>query len=191
MGRRGPELPNEHRLGSKSNGMHIILYADFTSKAYQDFKFLIEFVEDVANTATLYFRYASSIGTDEPVSLQGYGIELSLKNTEYRVINEDNEKSGDVENQISEDEIHPLTETDIADLSLKATFVAKQVDDVWGFLTDLTGNFPSLASDLAKVELSDTDRVGLLEDASKFQPGRELASINGRMLSLVDFNPFG
>merc|ERR1712100_213334 len=189
----GVILPSEHRKGAVSASFHILVYADFTTKEYKNFHFIYE---NIANytyvNAEVMFRHSLSTansGNGDSVSLQGYGVEISLKNTEYLTVNE-NEDAPKGTSVDSSNEIETLKESEIADLSLQAAYTAKQVTDVWGFLSDLTGNFPSIANTLAKVELSEEDKLELVEPSKTYGNGRESITINGRNVNLYDINPF-
>ena len=115
--RNGVILPSEHRKGAVSASFHILVYADFTTKEYKNFHFIYE---NIANytyvNAEVMFRHSLSTansGNGDSVSLQGYGVEISLKNTEYLTVNE-NEDAPKGTSVDSSNEIETLKESEIA-----------------------------------------------------------------------------
>lgn len=79
------DFPNEHYRSIKSKPIRVTLYGDPLSPHFDGFRTILD-----TNVASIRLRYDfdNSQNHGTTVSLQGYGAELTLKNTEYRAVDD-------------------------------------------------------------------------------------------------------
>ena len=146
-----------------------ILYADITSPLFGQFHQTIS--KTARSGQTSYrIRYRPSISaSDKPLVVNGYGIELALKRTDYIVI--DDRDAGAAENTIEESEgateqpdvsldteeladLKPLSSKEVSGLGVKAASFVMASDDPFDALLKVSQDFPKHSSTIAKRNIS-------------------------------------
>ncbi|EGT33218.1 hypothetical protein CAEBREN_25473 [Caenorhabditis brenneri] len=81
-------LASDHILGNKDSKKAVILYGELGTTSFA------KAWDQLSKTQKngLIFRHFSKKVESTPVSLSGYGVELAIKNTEYKAVDESNEK---------------------------------------------------------------------------------------------------
>lgn len=137
-----------------------------------------------------------------PLTVSGYGVALSLKRTDYIVIDdrtEDNDAAGKTAEQDNtkdgKKDLKPLSQRELASLGLKAASYVMNADDSFDTLIDVSQDFPKHSAHIAAIEVSE-DVV--TEVAKNAQTGRmkglfsahaqNLVWINGQAVSMRDFD---
>ncbi|KAM0324560.1 hypothetical protein ACHAQA_007945 [Verticillium albo-atrum] len=155
-------LPFDRVLGT---GADAVLYADPASSSFGPFhSVLAERARNGEITYRLRYRRASG-ASQEPLPVNGYGVELALKRTDYIVIddreaqNDDSQKTIATEVVLDEEEevadLKPLSTSELSSLGLKAASFIMQSQDPWDSLLKLTQDFPKFSSSLATHEVSE------------------------------------
>ncbi|KAM0277523.1 hypothetical protein ACHAQH_005722 [Verticillium albo-atrum] len=155
-------LPFDRVLGT---GADAVLYADPASASFGDFhQSLAQRARNGEITYRLRYRRASD-SSQEPLPINGYGVELALKRTDYIVIDDrearddDSQKSIATEVVLDEEEevadLKPLSTSELAPLGLKAASFIMQSQNPWDALLKLTQDFPKFSSSLATHEVSE------------------------------------
>ncbi|KAK3348125.1 UDP-glucose:glycoprotein glucosyltransferase-domain-containing protein [Neurospora tetraspora] len=157
-------LPFDRRFGS--GPQEIVLYADITSPAFGKYH---EAAMELAQKgeASYRLRYKRSLGqSDDALSVNGYGVELTLKRTDYIVI-DDRDTGGDkAQKTIRSDselvldhdeevaDIKPLEKSELSPLAVKAASFIMQSDSPFDTLLKLTQDFPKYSTKLGKHNVS-------------------------------------
>lgn len=161
-------LPFDRRFGS---GPHeIVLYADITSPTFGKYH---EAAVQLAQKGEVSYRlrYKRSLGqSDDALSVNGYGVELTLKRTDYIVIDDrdtDADKAAgdgsqkviksselvlDEEEEVTD--IKPLEKSELSSLAVKAASFIIQSDSPFDTLLKLTQDFPKYSTKLGKHNVS-------------------------------------
>ncbi|RMZ89744.1 hypothetical protein DV736_g3034, partial [Chaetothyriales sp. CBS 134916] len=149
-------LPFDRVLGPNHGVPSSILYADISNPLFPEFHKVIS-ASAKAGESSYRLRYRRSPGEHKPLYLSGYGAELSLKRTDYIVIDDrDAPKSEDLNqaalkepSDAEELEIKPLTTSELANLGLNAASYIASSQDPLQALVQVTANFPKYSFFLA------------------------------------------
>lgn len=155
------DLPFDVALGS---GPSCILYADITSPSFGEFhKVLAQKSRNRECAYKLRHRRSSSAFL-EPLPVNGYGVELALKRTDYIVIDdrkaEDVAAQNDVASEIvlgeEEDvaDLKPLSTSELRTLGLRTGSFIMHSDSPFDTLLKLTQDFPKYSASLATRNIS-------------------------------------
>lgn len=179
---------------------NVILYADITSPTFAEFhktaRGLVERGE-----GTYRVRYKKSPAHPvEPLTVNGYGVELALKRTDYIVI-DDRQASESPSNSeaqkviLDEDEeitdIKPLEKSDLASLGLKAASFVLESDSPFETLLKLTQDFPKYSTSVAAHNVSEDFEAEHSANRMQMVPaGVNVLWMNGVQLSDRQIQPF-
>uniref|UniRef100_A0A3B4TAR0 UDP-glucose ceramide glucosyltransferase-like 1 n=1 Tax=Seriola dumerili TaxID=41447 RepID=A0A3B4TAR0_SERDU len=202
-GRPKPYLyKNDHTYPgvNKTDVPVVILYAEIGTKKFTSFH---KVLSEKAQEGTLVYVLRHFIADPKPqkMLLSGYGVELAIKSTEYKAVDDTKVKGQlvtyqtkshpDLEEQLVElrkhllestNDMAPLKVWEMQDLSFQAAarIVAVPKFDALKLMRDISQNFPSKAS-LFFQHLSET--IGV-------HPGDGELFINGLHIDLDTHNPF-
>ncbi|KAL0467835.1 UDP-glucose:glycoprotein glucosyltransferase domain-containing protein [Neurospora intermedia] len=200
-------LPFDRQFG---NGhQEIVLYADITSPAFGKYH---EAAMELARKgeASYRLRYKRSLGqSDDALAVNGYGVELTLKRTDYIVIDDrdtggdkaagdDSQKTikSDSELVLDDDEevadIKPLEKSELSPLAVKVASFVMQSESPFDTLLKLTQDFPKYSTKLGKHNVS---KEFLAEHEYNRQllvpPGANVLWMNGVQMVDRQVQPFG
>ncbi|AEO67685.1 glycosyltransferase family 24 protein [Thermothielavioides terrestris NRRL 8126] len=199
-------LPFDRKLGSGSRD--VILYADITSK---DFGAYHETAVNLARQGEGSYRLRYRRSPAHPVealSVSGYGVELTLKRTDYIVIDDrDTGAAGapadeaqkpitssdivlDEEEEITD--IKPLEKSELSLLGVKAASFIMQSESPFDTLLKLTQDFPKYSNSLGAHNVSAKFAAEYEENQKMLGPdGRNILWMNGVQLVDRQIQPFG
>ncbi|MDB5910597.1 MAG: hypothetical protein JWP34_4711, partial [Massilia sp.] len=136
----------------------VIMYADITSPAFAEFyKTARGLVERGEGTYRVRYK-RSSAHPVEPLTVNGYGVELALKRTDYIVIDDRQASESPSGNEaqkviLDEDEeitdLKPLEKSELSSLGLKAASFVLQSKSPFETLLKLTQDFPKYSTSVA------------------------------------------
>jgi UDP-glucose:glycoprotein glucosyltransferase len=154
-----PLLPFDRHFGN-ADTIPAVLYADITAPIFKPFHSLISTA--AKNGRVSYrIRHRPSKSPRKPLELNGFGVELALKRTDYIVIDDrkaDEGKESEKEFVKSADidladeevaDLKPLTSTEVEELGLKAASYVIGSEDPLDTLVKLTQDFPKYSSVIA------------------------------------------
>ncbi|GME70539.1 unnamed protein product [Ambrosiozyma monospora] len=169
------KLPFDRVIGNESNENIFVLYGDFESTDFKTFFYHL-YHDAVSGKLSFVWRYLPALENVEDEVLTGYGIDLTLKRTDYIAIDdrgftaeqqaklnfEKNEP--DTSNDFSEgnkefwndlkSDIQPIKQTEVSNLDIKLVdFVLNHSEDPkeqLELLKKLIQDFPKFSSDLAQ-----------------------------------------
>ncbi len=138
-----------------------VLYADILDPSFAHFHKILS--KSARESKTSYrVRYTpSKFASSRPLSVNGYGVELALKRTDYIVIDDretepSSERSGASESEQSErTDLRPLSKSDVAQLGLKTASFILDNPDPFRSLLDVVQDFPSYSSRIASNNISE------------------------------------
>ena len=160
------DLPFDHVLSLSPELPISTLYVDIDSPLFAHFHQTLS--ETARSGRTSYrIRYRPSTVSDKPLAVSGYGVELSLKRTDYIVI--DDRNSGDEETKaekstaadrvsLETDEVSdlkPLSSSELLGLGLKAGSFIMNSEDPFETLEKLSQDFPKHSHAISKLNYSD------------------------------------
>lgn len=199
-------MPFDRISGNSSHALPSILYADVTSPSFA--KFHKELQKTAAEGKTSYrVRHKPSANAKKsPLVVNGYGVSLQLKRTDYIVIDDraaeqgekaTTQKSLDAELHDDEDvsDLKPLSKDDISGLSLKAASFVMQSENSMDTLLRLIKDFPKYSSAIVAHNTSEAfikEQAYNLEELPGYfsSPGSQSIWINGVQIAARDINPF-
>ena len=124
----------------------------------------------------------------------GYGVEMAIKNMEYKAIDDDSSAdagAGAGESAAANDASPELKLKQIRDLGLQATQRVVRSDDPLQTMMDLSFDFPAIAAELSAVRVDEATAAAAAENAQKLSGGGSLVmSLNGEPLEMETVNVF-
>lgn len=190
--------------GSDWPGPQSVLYADVTSPLFAHFHETLK--STARNGQTSYrIRYRPSIiGSTKPLVVNGYGVELALKRTDYIVIDDraatdENPGDGssviDGEELVREDEelkdLKPLSSTDLLGLGLKAASFITASEDPFETLVKVSQDFPKHSHLMAKQNISEEFLAEHRKNRDVLLPsGYNIIFMNGQQIEARQMDAF-
>jgi UDP-glucose:glycoprotein glucosyltransferase len=193
-------LPFDRILGSEAEAPPSILYADITHPLFGQFH------ETVSRTAregkcSYRIRYRPST-VPRPLYLNGYGVELALKRTDYIVL--DDRKPGQINDErqqpISDEDLSgedsadlkPLTTSELSPLSLDTASFVMSGEDPLDTLLKVSADFPRYSAIIAGRDASEDFLSEFRGNRAVFLPqGYSIIWINGVQVDPRSMNAFG
>lgn len=136
-----------------------ILYADITSPEFGHFhKTLAKTAREGKTSYRLRHKKGGNFEA-KPLIVPGYGVQLSLKRTDYIVIDDRNDEENKAAKPVAETEVKfedteladlkPLSASEVLDLSLKASSFIVQGENPFDTLVKLSQDFPKYSGAVA------------------------------------------
>lgn len=203
---KNPEpLAFDRVLGEPSNvdATHSILYADIMSPLFGQFHRTV--VGTARDGQTSYrIRYRRTAGEVKPLAVNGYGIGLALKRTDYIVIDdrkaeEEDGKSDAGEGQIDDEAIEgeemadlkPLSASDLLGLGLKTSSYIMGSKDPFATLERVSQDFPKFSSSIAKRNATQALVREHTKNRAMFLPaGYNVIFMNGQQVQAREMDAF-
>lgn len=197
------ELPFDRILGDSSHALPSILYADITSPSFAKFHQTLRKTAGEGKTSYRVRYKPSANASKTPLVVNGYGVALQLKRTDYIVIDdrapaEQGDKSASqkpLDAELNDDaevsDLKPLSKDEVADLGLKAASFVMKSEQPLDTLLKLVQDFPKYSSAIVAHDVSE-EFLGEHElNREKFLPaGVNVLFINGVQVPARDINPF-
>ena len=184
-----------------------ILYADINSPLFGHFhQTLVQTAR--AGTTTYRVRYRRSQGPEQaPLAINGYGVELALKRTDYIVI--DDREAGKVESEeedgssngadepvlgIQNEELadlKPLTATELLGLGMKTSSFIMNSEQPFETLIKMSQDFPKYSSAITKRNISKAFSAEHRANRETFLPaGLNVVWMNGLQVEARQMDAF-
>lgn len=195
------DLPFDRVLGDTSEAPASILYADITHPLFGQFHQVVsQTAREGRSTYRLRYR-PSSIVSNRPLYVSGYGVELVLKRTDYIVIDDrEGPRSEDPEadplslEKAQDDDLtdlKPLTTSEVVNLGLNAaSFIASSANPLESLL-EISSDFPRYSSLLASTNASKDFLAEHRANRERFLPsGYNVFWINGVQIEPRQINAY-
>ena len=193
-------------LGESSDwsGPQSVLYADITSPLFAQFHETIRTTAQSGQTSYRIRYRPSIIGSVKPLVVNGYGVELALKKTDYIVIDDraatdeeprDKLPVADGDELIREDEdfkdLKPLSSTDLLGLGLKTASFIMSSEDPFETLVKISQDFPKHSHFMAKQNISEEFLLEHRKNRDKLlPPGYNIVFMNGQQIEARQMDAF-
>jgi UDP-glucose:glycoprotein glucosyltransferase len=197
---RSYELPFDRILGNSSHSLPSILYADITSPAFAKFHKTLSKTAQDGKTSYRVRHKPSANASKTPLVVNGYGVALQLKRTDYIVIDdrapaEQGEKQKSLDAELHDDadvsDLQPLAKDEVADLGLKAASFVMKSDHPMDTLLKLVQDFPKYSSAIVAHNASEEFIAEHEANRGQLLPeGMNILWINGVQVPVRDINPF-
>jgi UDP-glucose:glycoprotein glucosyltransferase len=199
-------LPFDRKFGA--GPQDLILYADITSPSFGAYhKTAMKVTRNGQGSYRVRYR-RSPAHPNEALSVNGYGVELTLKRTDYIVIDDRDTgaakaAAGDAQKPIGSSEvvldeeeeitdIKPLEKSDLAALGMKAASFVMQSESPFDTLLKLTQDFPKYSTSLGAHNVSAEFRAEHDGNRKVLVPeGMNVLWMNGVQLIDRQIQPFG
>ncbi|ORY11797.1 UDP-glucose:glyco protein glucosyltransferas-like protein [Clohesyomyces aquaticus] len=199
---QGTELPFDRILGPKSGAIPSLLYADITSPAFAHFhKVLSKTARD--GETTYRIRHKPSLkGSNSPLTVNGYGVELQLKRTDYIVIDDRPAAEGgkaaaqkSLNTELEGDEevadLKPLSASEVSNLGASAASFVMKSENPIDTLLKLVQDFPKYSSSIVGHNASEEFLKEHTANREQLLPsGYNIIWVNGVQIPQRDINPF-
>jgi UDP-glucose:glycoprotein glucosyltransferase len=194
-------LPFDRILGN-SSALPAILYADITAPRFKKWHKTLSSTAKEGKTSYRIRHKPSSRAPASPLVVNGYGVGLQLKRTDYIVIDdrqaaESNKNTAQkpMDTGLNDEDdvadLKPLSKDEVSDLGLKAASFVLQNEDPMDTLLKLVQDFPKYSSIIAAHNTSDSFIDGLSRNHDQWlMDGINLISINGLNIPTRDVNPY-
>ncbi|KAF1963536.1 hypothetical protein CC80DRAFT_8234 [Byssothecium circinans] len=203
-GERTNELPFDKILGNSSHALPSILYADITSPSFAEFHRTLRKTAEAGKTSYRVRHKPSSHTQTSPLIVNGYGVSLQLKRTDYIVIDDRQAEQGEkiaaqkpLDTELHDEEVSdlkPLSKDDITDLSVKAASFVMKSENPMETLLKLIQDFPKYSSTIvahnASEEFIKEQEWNIEQIPGYYQAGSSIFWINGVQIPMRDINPF-
>ena len=147
-----------------------------------------------ANTCADAFS-CSGLGAGGPLIVPGYGVELSLKSTEYNAQDDNADKTGgenwDGDHRASNPQKLEISLDSFENIGKHVLEMIAASDDVLDSLQGITGDFPSMVDAIAQVPVSEETSKAVEWLAPKVMPDAKLLLINGVAMDSQDMSWHG
>uniref|UniRef100_A0A3Q2Z169 UDP-glucose ceramide glucosyltransferase-like 1 n=1 Tax=Hippocampus comes TaxID=109280 RepID=A0A3Q2Z169_HIPCM len=192
-GRPHPYLyKNDHIYpgANKTDVPVVILYAEIGTKKFTTFHTVLSEKAE-AGALTYILRHFVATPKQQKMLLSGYGVELAIKSTEYKAVDDTQVKG-------YTNELAPLKVWELQDLSFQAAARVLSVPKFGALklMRDLSQNFPNKARSLTRVAVKSEMRKEIEENQKHLsetigvQPGDGELFINGLHIDLDLHDPF-
>uniref|UniRef100_A0A2K6LNW1 UDP-glucose ceramide glucosyltransferase-like 1 n=1 Tax=Rhinopithecus bieti TaxID=61621 RepID=A0A2K6LNW1_RHIBE len=171
---------------NKENLPVVILYAEMGTRTFSAFHKVLS--AKAQNEEILYvLRHYIQKPSSRKMYLSGYGVELAIKSTEYKALDDTQVKKDETEANESNKQMTPLKVWELQDLSFQAAsqIMSTPVYDAIKLMKDISQNFPIKARSLTRIAVNQHMREEIqenqkdLRDRFKIQPGDARLFING------------
>lgn len=190
------ELPFDRTLGAADSQVISTLYADITHPLFAQFHYTVSKTAREGKSAyRLRYRPASQ-GSNQPLYIGGYGVELVLKRTDYIVIDDretvsKNEESKEGSDATATADLKPLTSAEVSKLGLNAGDYIMSSDDPLATLLEVSSDFPKYSSLLADRNVSSSFLGEHRKNRANLLPaGYNVMWVNGLQVNHRDMNAF-
>ncbi|KAF1916336.1 UDP-glucose:glyco protein glucosyltransferas-like protein [Ampelomyces quisqualis] len=194
------ELPFDRTLGN-SSALPAILYADITAPQFKTWHSTLSGTAKTGKTSYRIRHKPSQKASHTPLVVNGYGVELQLKRTDYIVIDDRQKEEGETSGQkpfgtgLDEDEevadLKPLSKDEVSNLGLKAASFIMESDQPMDTLLKLVQDFPKYSSIIANYNASESFLQEHKSNRELLLPtGFNMIWVNGVQIPNRDVNPY-
>ena len=192
----------DHILSEDPKLPSSILYADVNDPSFGHFHQILVRTAKEGKTSYRVRYKPTRNGDDKPLLVNGYGVELALKRTDYIVIDdresdtigESGKVSEHVPTELDDAEISdlkPLSTSELLKLGVKATSFVMSNEDTFGTLLRLSQDFPKHSSAIAQHNISRDVLMELSKNQQAYMPaGYNRLWINGVSIDARNVNAF-
>jgi len=196
-------LPFDRILGDGSHSLPSILYADITSSSFAKFHKTLSKTAKEGKTSYRVRHKPSLNAPQSPLIVNGYGVALQLKRTDYIVIDDrapaeqgeapaaQKPLKAELHDEGDVSDLKPLSKDEVSDLGIKAASFVMQSDQPMDTLLKLVQDFPKYSSAIVAHNASEDFITEHEYNREQLLPaGYNVLWINGVQVPARDMNPF-
>lgn len=195
------ELPFDRILGNSST-LPSILYADITAPEFKKWHKTLSETAKEGKTSYRVRHKPSLKARETPLVVNGYGVELQLKRTDYIVIDDRQAEHGEqvadqkplstgLDDDAEVADLKPLSKEEVSDLGLKAASFVMKSEQPMDTLLKLVQDFPKYSSIIAAHNTSEDFLEEHTKNREQLLPtGYNVIWINGVQVPARDVNPY-
>lgn len=195
------ELPFDRILG-ESSALPSIIYADITDPNFKNWHKTLSNTAREGVTSYRLRHKPSSRASKSPLVVNGYGVGLQLKRTDYIVIDDRQTEPGqlngdqkplssvlDGDDDVAD--LKPLSKEEVSDLGLKAASFVMSSEKPMDTLLKLVKDFPKYSSIIAAHNTTESFIEEHTKNREQLLPtGYSVIWINGVQIPARDVNPY-
>ena len=179
-------LDTDHVYGNKNDASAAFLYANLGSPSFRKFYAALSAIDG----ASFVLRHRPPTVEDRSVRLSGFGVEMHLKSTEYKVVDDSAASSASSEASSDGNQLEPVPKAEVKGLGLRIAQAIASSDAPLEALQRLSQNFPQECHAYRKVKLNSTFGRLIAENQRRMQAGHTAVLINGRHVNVENVNFF-
>jgi UDP-glucose:glycoprotein glucosyltransferase len=195
------QLPFDRVLGN-SSALPAILYADITAPGFKKWHRTLSDTAKQGKTSYRVRHKPSLKAPELPLVVNGYGVALQLKRTDYIVIDDRQAEHGEknaaqkplgtgLDDDDDVSDLKPLSKDEVSDLGLKAASFVMQSEQPMDTLMKLVQDFPKYSSIVAAHNTSEDFVDEHTKNREVLLPmGYNVIWINGVQMPARDVNPY-
>lgn len=194
-------MPFDRILGNSSHALPSILYADITAPEFAKFHKTLSKTAQEGKTSYRVRHKPSAGAAKTPLVVNGYGVELQLKRTDYIVIDDrapaDHGEAAQkpLDAELHEDaevsDLKPLSKDEVTELGLKAASFVMKSEHPMDTLLKLVQDFPKYSSAIVAHNASEEFLTEHENNRMELLPaGYNIMWINGVQVPARDINPY-
>ncbi len=180
-------LKEDHLFGSR-DAVVAIVYGNIGSGSLAAFRQELARKSPHAGYVLRHFPPVDAAG--RRVRLSGFGVELHLKSTEYKVVDDSHAAASKGETSSSLDALEPVPKGEVSGLGARIAQTIASSKEPLEALQRLSQNFPSECHAYRKVKLESRFIEAISENQQRMQPGHTAVLINGRHVNVANVNFF-
>lgn len=180
-----------------TSALPAILYADITAPQFKTWHNTLSGTAKAGKTSYRIRHKPSEKASKTPLFVNGYGVELQLKRTDYIVIDDRQKEEGQAPLRTDLDEgeevadLKPLSKDEVSDLGIKAASFVMKSDHPMDTLLKLVQDFPKYSSIIAGQNTSESFLEEHTNNRELLLPtGFNMIWINGIQIPTRDVNPY-
>lgn len=196
------QVPFDRVLGNTHGVPPSILYADINSPLFGQFHQTVSQTAKAGQTSyRLRYRPSTSGDANQPLFVNGYGVELALKRTDYIVIDDrEAAKSNNDQNEAKAEldsgddapaDLRPLSVSEVANLGINAASFIMNSAEPFDTLQKLSQDFPKHSAAISAHEATNEFMQEYRANREAFLPaGYNVMWINGIQVHSRQFDAF-
>ena len=183
-------LPFDHIYpNSQESSSTVFHYNQLGSESFKQFH---RNLKALAENGKIRYVYRHNPPTsNKKVVLQGFGVEMDLKSTEYKVIDDRIKTDSSEEKKVSEKQkIVPLAKEDLQTIGVKTVQYILSSSNPIEALQNVSQNFPYLSNDISNLELDHNVLSKVKKTHMVVGSGSSIILINGRHVHVENIDIF-
>ena len=183
--KRAHVIARDRAFGETSGDIEVVLYGSMGDASFQEFH---QFLKKTKQPVKYFVRHFYP-QFERRVRLSGFGVEMHVKSTEYKVVDDDEagSKAGDGE---AGDVLEPVPKNEVRSLGMGIAQTIANSDDPLESLEKLSQNFPTECHLYRKKKIDKSFLRKVQENQEKVRAGHTAILINGRHVNVENVNFF-
>ncbi len=177
-------LESDHVLRPE-RAVAAVLYGNLGSPSFEAFH------RELANRTEVAFvlRHRPPVSSRR-VRLSGFGVEMHLKSTEYKVVDDSAHQAASAASAASGDNLEPVPKGEVSGLGVRIAQTIASSPNPLEALQQLSQNFPLECHRYRNAKINGTFVNAVQANQQRMQPGHTAVLVNGRHVNVANVNFF-